>query len=162
MEEKNIQDELFQQQAHQDAPMEQVGELMQTVQNSDMGFEPVVAPKKPKENKRADLDLVSVAPVEFVSFKDEKSHLSDDPKANLDIMQDVKMHITVELGRAKSSVKKILDLSKGSIVELNKVAGEQVELYANGRFIAYGEVIVIEDKFGLRVTNVSQQNIHNL
>ena len=51
MEEKNIQDELFQQQAHQDAPMEQVGELMQTVQNSDMGFEPVVAPKKPKEIK---------------------------------------------------------------------------------------------------------------
>ena len=162
MEEKNIQDELFQQQAHQEVPMAQADGFMQAVQNSDIGFEPVVAPKKPKENKRADLDLVSVAPVEFVSFKDEKSHLSDDPKANLDIMQDVKMHITVELGRAKSSVKKILDLSKGSIVELNKVAGEQVELYANGRFIAYGEVIVIEDKFGLRVTNVSQQNIHNL
>lgn len=128
----------------------------------DVGFEPVVAPKKPKESKKADLDLVTVAPVQFVSFEDDKEHLNDDPKANLDIMQDVKMHITVELGRAKSSVKKILDLSKGSIVELNKVAGEQVELYANGRFIAYGEVIVIEDKFGLRVTNVSHQNIHSL
>lgn len=131
------------------------------VQEPDVGFEPVVAPKKPKESKKADLDLVSVSPVEFVSFEEE-GHLNDDPKANLDIMQDVKMHITVELGRARSSVKKILDLSKGSIVELNKVAGEQVELYANGRFIAYGEVIVIEDKFGLRVTNVSNQNIHNL
>lgn len=162
MEEKNIQDEIMQQQAHQEVPMAQADGFMQAVQNSDIGFEPVVAPKKPKETKKADLDIVSVAPVEFVSFKDEKDYLSDDPKANLDIMQDVKMHITVELGRAKSSVKKILDLSKGSIVELNKVAGEQVELYANGRFIAYGEVIVIEDKFGLRVTNVSQQNIHNL
>ena len=162
MEEKNIQDEIMQQQAHQEVPMAQADGFMQTVQNSDMGFEPVVAPKKPKETKKADLDIVSVAPVEFVSFKDEKGHLSDDPKANLVIMQDVKLYITVELGRAKSSVKKILDLSKGSIVELNKVAGEQVELYANGRFIAYGEVIVIEDKFGLRVTNVSQQNIHNL
>lgn len=162
MEEKNIQDEIMQQQAHQEVPMAQSDGFMQAVQNSDIGFEPVVAPKKPKETKKADLDIVSVAPVEFVSFKDEKDYLSDDPKANLDIMQDVKMHITVELGRAKSSVKKILDLSKGSIVELNKVAGEQVELYANGRFIAYGEVIVIEDKFGLRVTNVSQQNIHNL
>ena len=115
-----------------------------------------------KKQENTDIDLVSVSPVEFVSFDDSEKRLSDDPKANLDIMQDVKMHITVELGRAKSSVKKILDLSKGSIVELNKVAGEQVELYANGRFIAYGEVIVIEDKFGLRVTNVSHQNIHNL
>ncbi len=132
------------------------------VQEPDVGFEPVVAPKKPKENKNPDYDMVSVSPVEFVSFEEDKEHLNDDPKANLDIMQDVKMHITVELGRARSSVKKILDLSKGSIVELNKVAGEQVELYANGRFIAYGEVIVIEDKFGLRVTNVSHQNIHNL
>ena len=131
-------------------------------QNTDIGFEPVIAPKKPQEQKPVDYDMVSVSPVEFVSFDNDESHLSDDAKANLDIMQDVKMHITVELGRAKSSVKKILDLTKGSIVELNKVAGEQVELYANGKFIAYGEVIVIEDKFGLRVTNVSHQNIHNL
>ncbi len=130
--------------------------------NPDIGFEPVRAPEKLKETKKADYDMVSVSPVEFVSFEDENQHFSDDPKANLDIMQDIKMHITVELGRARSSVKKILDLSKGSIVELNKVAGEQVELYANGKFIAYGEVIVIEDKFGLRVTNVSHQNVHNL
>ena len=97
-----------------------------------------------------------------LSRDEDKENYSDDPKANLDIMQDVKMHVTVELGRAKSSVKKILDLTKGSIVELNKVAGEQVELYVNGKFVAWGEVIVIEDKFGLRVTNVSNQNLHNL
>lgn len=131
-------------------------------QEQDSKFESVAEVKKTKEVNMADYDMVSVSPVEFVSFEEEEGHLNDDPKANLDIMQDVKMHITVELGRARSSVKKILDLSKGSIVELNKVAGEQVELYANGRFIAYGEVIVIEDKFGLRVTNVSNQNIHNL
>lgn len=130
---------------------------------NEKGFERVIAPKIPKpQSKNADLELITVSPVEFVSFEDEDEHLSDDPKANLDILQDVKMRITVELGRARSSVKKILDLSKGSIVELNKVAGEQVELYANGKFIAYGEVIVIEDKFGLRVTNVSHQNLHNL
>lgn len=108
----------------------------------------------------ADMDLITVSPVEFVSYDNEESILCDDPKLNLDIMQDVKMHITVELGRAKSSVKKILEFSKGSIVELNKVAGEQVELFANGKFVAFGEVIVIEDKFGLRVTNVANQNIH--
>lgn len=114
------------------------------------------------EEQNNNVELVSVSPVEFASFDDTEQYLSENPKENLDILQDVKMHITVELGRARSSVKKVLDLNKGSIVELNKVAGEQVELYANGKFIAYGEVIVIEDKFGLRVTNVSPQNIHNI
>ena len=131
-------------------------------EKQELGYEPVKTPEYEQKQPKGSIDLVTVSPVEFVSFEDNEERLSDDPKANLDIMQDVKMHITVELGRARSSVKKILDLSKGSIVELNKVAGEQVELYANGKFIAYGEVIVIEDKFGLRVTNVSQQNLHNL
>ncbi len=135
---------------------------IQEEKEQELGYEPVKTPEYEQKQPKGSIDLVTVSPVEFVSFEDNEERLSDDPKANLDIMQDVKMHITVELGRARSSVKKILDLSKGSIVELNKVAGEQVELYANGKFIAYGEVIVIEDKFGLRVTNVSQQNLHNL
>ena len=135
---------------------------IQEEKEQELGYEPVKTPEYEQKQPKGSIDLVTVSPVEFVSFEDNEERLSDDPKANLDIMQDVKMHITVELGRARSSVKKILDLSKGSIVELNKVAGEQVELYANGKFIAYGEVILIEDKFGLRVTNVSQQNLHNL
>lgn len=110
------------------------------------------------ENSQADTkDLVTVSPVEFSSFEDSENILSDNPKLNLDIVQDVQMRITVELGRAKCSVKKILDFQKGSIVELNKVAGEQVELFANGKFVAFGEVIVIEDKFGLRVTSVAHK-----
>lgn len=141
--------------------VEQVKTVEPQEEKEELSYEPVKTERKQKQSKD-NIDLVTVSPVEFVSFEDNEDHLSDDPKANLDIMQDVKMHITVELGRARSSVKKILDLNKGSIVELNKVAGEQVELYANGKFIAYGEVIVIEDKFGLRVTNVSQQNLHNV
>ena len=106
-------------------------------------------------------DMVTVSPVEFSSFDNDETVLSKDTKKNLDILQDVKMHITVELGRARCSVKKILDFQKGSIVELNKVAGEQVELYANGKFVAYGEVIVIEDKFGLRVTSIANKPKNN-
>lgn len=142
---------------------DEISAAQEVKHSNSTDFEPVTpCAENPKENKRADLDLVTVSPVEFVSFDEDKEKFSSDPKANLDIMQDVKMRVTVELGRAKSSVKKILDLSKGSIVELNKVAGEQVELYVNGKFVAWGEVIVIEDKFGLRVTNVSSQNLHNL
>lgn len=155
-------EEVFQDSVEVQAEFVNVVEQVEKESSSDIQERQQNTVVDSKKQENTDIDLVSVSPVEFVSFDDSEKRLSDDPKANLDIMQDVKMHITVELGRAKSSVKKILDLSKGSIVELNKVAGEQVELYANGRFIAYGEVIVIEDKFGLRVTNVSHQNIHNL
>ena len=65
------------------------------------------------------------------------------------------MHISVELGRAKSTIKEAMDLEHGSIVELNKIAGEQVEVFVNGKYIAKGEVIVIEDKFGVRITSTN-------
>ncbi len=70
-------------------------------------------------------------------------------------MQDISLHVSVELGRAKSSIKEVMAFEKGSIIELNKVAGEQVEIYVNDKLVAKGEVIVIEDKFGVRVTNTS-------
>ena len=65
------------------------------------------------------------------------------------------MHITVELGRTKSLIKDIIGINVGSIIELDKIAGEQVEIYANGQLVATGEVIVIEDKFGVRVVNTN-------
>ena len=68
---------------------------------------------------------------------------------------DIKLQLTVELGRCQLPVKKVLELTRGSIVELDKVAGESVELYANGKHIANGEVVVIEDNFGLRITSIS-------
>ena len=79
---------------------------------------------------------------------------SDD---SLDIMQDVLMHISVELGRTKSSIKEVMEMEKGSVVELDKIAGEQVEIFVNEKLVAKGEVIVIEDKFGVRVTSTSLQ-----
>ena len=68
---------------------------------------------------------------------------------------DVKLQLTVELGKTELPIKKVLELTKGSIVTLNKAAGEPVELYANGKLIAYGEVVVIEDNFGLRITHIT-------
>jgi len=97
--------------------------------------------------------LVTVRPVKFQEFDDETINRSI--KKNLDIMQDISMHVTVEIGRTKSTVREIMDLEKGSVVELDKIAGEQVEVYANNKLVARGEVIVIEDKFGVRVTTTS-------
>lgn len=101
-----------------------------------------------------DSDSVTVQPVQFASF-DDTEHAQGDANKNLDILMDVKLQLTVELGRAVLPIKKVLELTRGSIIELEKVAGEPVELYANGKLIAYGEVVVIEDNFGLRITSIT-------
>jgi len=100
-------------------------------------------------------ETVTVQPVKFASFDDTKS-LSGDAAKNLDNLLDIKLQLTVELGRTTLPVKKVLELTRGSIVELEKIAGEPVELYANGKLIAHGEVVVIEDNFGLRITSMSE------
>lgn len=98
-------------------------------------------------------ELITVRPVKFQEF--EKEGINSAIKKNLDIMQDVMMRVSVEIGKTKSSIREVMELTHGSIVELDKVAGEQVEIYVNGKLVAKGEVIVIEDKFGVRVTTTS-------
>ncbi len=106
-----------------------------------------------KDEKTSNSQLVTVRPVKFQEFEDIT--VNHAIKKNLDIMLDIPMHISVELGRTKSSIKEIMELEKGSIVELNKIAGEQVEIFVNQKLVAKGEVIVIEDKFGVRVTSTN-------
>ena len=97
---------------------------------------------------------VTVQAVKFASFEDDKRAKAEQNK-NLDILMDIKLQLTVELGRTELPVKNVLELTRGSIVELDKVAGEPVELYANGKLVAQGEVVVIEDNFGLRITGIT-------
>lgn len=70
---------------------------------------------------------------------------------------DVPLEVTVELGRTKMQIKEILDLGAGSIVELDKLAGEPVDVLVNGKLIAKGEVVVIDESFGIRITNIVSQ-----
>ena len=106
---------------------------------------------------------VTVQPVQFASFED-LDQVQGPQNQNLNILLDVKLQLTVELGRTELPIKKVLELTKGSIVTLNKAAGEPVELYANGKLIAYGEVVVIEDNFGLRITHITDpaRRLHSL
>lgn len=110
-------------------------------------------PFKPEATDSAD-STVTVQPVQFASFED-LDQVQGPQNQNLNILLDVKLQLTVELGRTELPIKKVLELTKGSIVTLNKAAGEPVELYANGKLIAYGEVVVIEDDFGLRITHIT-------
>ena len=74
--------------------------------------------------------------------------------ANIGLILDVPLQVTVELGRTKKSIKEILELSNGSIVELDKLAGEPVDIHVNGKLLAKGEVVVIDENFGVRITDI--------
>lgn len=76
------------------------------------------------------------------------------PDDNLDMMLDVPMEVSVEIGRTRKLVKDILELNKGSLVVLDKLAGEQVDLFVNGQCIAKGDVVVVDDNFGIRITDI--------
>lgn len=99
-------------------------------------------------------DPVTVQSVKFASFEDSNLPQGETNK-NLDLLMDIKLQLTVELGRTELPIKKVLELTRGSIIELEKIAGEPVELYANGKLVAHGEVVVIEDNFGLRITSIT-------
>ena len=107
-----------------------------------------------EEEHKPNPNTVTVQPVQFASFED-LDQVQGPQNQNLNILLDVKLQLSVELGKAELPIKKVLELTKGSIVTLNKAAGEPVELYANGKLIAYGEVVVIEDNFGLRITHIT-------
>ena len=96
---------------------------------------------------------VTVQGVEFPSFETHVSTAGAFNK-NLDLLLDVHLNLTVELGRTELPIKEVLELTRGSVIELNRIAGEAVDLYANGKIIAKGEVVVIEDNFGLRITSI--------
>jgi len=75
-------------------------------------------------------------------------------KENIEIIMDVPLEVTVELGRTSRKIKDILELQPGSIVELNKLAGEPIDILVNGKFVAKGEVVVIDENFGIRITDI--------
>ncbi len=73
---------------------------------------------------------------------------------NLDILMDVMLQVVVELGRSRMPLRQVLEVQQGSVVELDRLAGEAVDVYVNERLIARGEVVVVDDKFGVRITEL--------
>jgi flagellar motor switch protein FliN/FliY len=72
----------------------------------------------------------------------------------LDLLLDVPLDVTVELGRSRMSIQELLALSPGSVIELDKIAGEPLDIVVNDRLIARGEAVVVNDKFGIRITDI--------
>ena len=94
---------------------------------------------------------VPVQPVQFTPLATAPVQVND---ANIGLILDVALQVTVELGRTKKSIKEILELTNGSIVELDKLAGEPVDIQVNGKLLAKGEVVVIDENFGVRITDI--------
>ena len=72
----------------------------------------------------------------------------------LDLLLDVPLDLSVELGRARMSIQDLLNLSPGSVIELDKIAGEALDILINGRLVARGEAVVVNDKFGIRISDI--------
>ncbi|ABP66873.1 CheC, inhibitor of MCP methylation [Caldicellulosiruptor saccharolyticus DSM 8903] len=104
-------------------------------------------PKKEEKSER----VYNVSPVQFESFDEEEERRYPE---NIELILDVPLEITVELGRTQKLVREILEFSTGSIIELDKLAGEPVDILVNGKVIAKGEVVVIDESFGVRITDI--------
>ena len=98
----------------------------------------------------------SAAPAAKASFQSLDSNAAPAPghEANLDVILDVSVSLSMEVGRTRIPIRNLLQLNQGSVVELDRAAGEPLDVYANGTLVAHGEVVVVNEKFGVRLTDV--------
>ena len=94
----------------------------------------------------------NIQPAQFQAFQSGMGAMTG--QENIELIMDVPLEVTVELGRTKKSISEILDFAPGTIIELDKIAGEPIDVLVNGKFVAKGEVVVIEESFGIRVTEI--------
>ena len=95
---------------------------------------------------------VNVQPAQFQSFSNDS--MGAGSQENIGLIKDVPLEVTVELGRTTKSISEILEFSPGTIIELDRIAGEPIDVLVNGKFVAKGEVVVIEESFGVRITEI--------
>jgi flagellar motor switch protein FliN/FliY len=102
-----------------------------------------------------DIDEILAAPLD--ELKDTSKPISQEEMRKLDTILDIPVTISMEVGRSKINIRNLLQLNQGSVVELDRIAGEPLDVLVNGTLIAHGEVVVVNDKFGIRLTDVISQ-----
>jgi flagellar motor switch protein FliN/FliY len=95
---------------------------------------------------------VNVQTAQFQAFSPDL--VAENQRENINLIMDVPLEVTVELGRTTKSIQDILEFAPGTIIELDKIAGEPIDVLVNGKYVARGEVVVIEENFGVRVTEI--------
>ena len=91
--------------------------------------------------------------MDFDQLKNEV-HANGQPKPDLDVILDIPVSISMEVGRTSITIRNLLQLNQGSVIELDRLAGEPLDVVVNGTLIAHGEVVVVNEKFGIRMTDV--------
>ena len=93
-------------------------------------------------------------PAEMNDLKPDAPDAGANRELNLDVVLDIPVTLSMDVGRSRVSIRNLLQLSQGSVVELDRATGEPLDVYVNGTLIAHGEVVVVNDKFGIRLTDV--------
>lgn len=119
----------------------------QQVMSQQMG-QPMTAPNMNQMYAQP----VNVQPAQFQAFNPSIAQVAG--AENIGLIMDVPLEVTVELGRTTKSIHEILDFAPGTIIELNRIAGEPIDILVNGKYVAKGEVVVIEESFGVRITEI--------
>ena len=132
--------------------VQQVQQTQQTRNEEDYYRRPAnQEPQRVPSPQREEARMVNVQPAQYQSF-DNDQWTSE--KESIDLIKDIPLEVTVELGRTKKLIKDILEFGPGTILELDKLAGEPVDILVNGKYIAKGEVVVIDESFGVRITDI--------
>ena len=146
--------------APQPAPMQQPAMDPSMMQQQPMMHQTMMDPSMMQQQPMMQqpymmpVQNVNVQTAQFQPFNAGVSPLMQ--QENIDLIMDVPLEVTVELGRTNKSIKEILDFAPGTIIELDKLAGEPVDVLVNGKFVAKGEVVVIEESFGIRLTEITK------
>ena len=111
----------------------------------------------PKDDEELEVDIEDIEEVEDIisdGRHSEAMDFSSEEARNLDLVLDIPLTVTVELGRSKMIINDLLQLGQGSVIELTKLVGEPLEVLINQKLVARGEVVVVNDKFGVRITDI--------
>jgi flagellar motor switch protein FliN/FliY len=102
--------------------------------------------------EQADADEAAANPISFEELQNEHNKITTNPE--LEVILDIPVTISMEVGRTSITIRNLLQLNQGSVIELDRLAGEPLDVLVNGTLIAHGEVVVVNEKFGIRMTDV--------
>ena len=135
-------------------------QLLNQMQQTQMQMmEMMKAPKATSSDSSGSTSSSIIKPLSSEQISDEAGEGMED-KTNREMLMKVPMEISVEIGRTKRLVRDILEFTQGTLVVLDKMAGEQVDLFVNGKCIAKGDIVVVEDNFGIRITEIVSKEIN--
>ena len=118
---------------------------------ADASWAEALAEQEAAENKS---ETSGASPADFGQLEDDSIPNNFSPEENLEMILDIPVTLSVEIGRTRINISNLLKLNQGSVVELDRLAGEPMDVIVNGTLVAHGEVVVVNEKFGIRLTDI--------